>query len=896
MIGQSLSRYTIEAKLGEGGMGVVYRARDTQLERTVAIKVLPPDQLADPDRKRRFIQEARAASALNHPAIVTIYDVGSERNTDFIVMEYVAGRTLDQVVPAGGLALKKGLRFAIEIADAVARAHEAGIIHRDLKPANVMVTDTGGIKILDFGIAKLLESTAPAVVTKTAAVTQDGTTVGTPAYMSPEQADGQRVDARSDVFSFGSVLYEMMTGRRAFSGDSRLSVMARILNEDPVPPGRLAATIPADLEKVILRCLRKDPARRFQTMADLRVALEDLALESSAPAPLSPAAAPSDASLSSTRSSTRRRWAAGVVLMAIVAGAYFVVQSLRTPPPAEPLRAVPLTSLAGVVRYPSLSPDGSHVVFSWTGPKQTNPDLYVQQIGTGSPLPLTTDPGNDYRPSWSPDGLQDRLPSSRSGPDQERSVADRPARRVGTKARRDRAADDRSIGPAPSDGAPIPTCVLVTDSPVANESDAVFAIALDGGEKRQLTFPKANVADLDPAISPDGRHLLFRRDGTPFSGEFHRVALKPGAIPDGDPVRLTTTIHAGTASWTPDSREILFAARGSLWRVDGIRGGTPARLPYIGQDGLTPVVSRLPDGSQRLVYIHSFSDTNIWRVDTSAAGVAATAPPAVAIASTRSDSIPNLSPDGRRVTFLSNRSGESEVWVAALDGSQATQVTFLALLPGFPRWAPNGNQIAFHGDPQNRADVLTVPAQGGTAVVVSAKNAGGGFPSFSRDGQWIYFASAEPPRNRIWKMPVSGGAPVRITDTVGAITVESNDGRDLFYVEAVERPSPVFRVPVSGGAAVKVLDGVSLGAFDVIEGGIYYIERVSGEAGAFFTDRPGGETRLQYFDFATQRSTTVAHNLGTIASGLSASRDGRIIIFSRVDSSVDELMQVDNFR
>ncbi len=311
MIGQSLSRYTIEAKLGEGGMGVVYKARDTQLERTVAIKVLPPDQLADPDRKRRFIQEARAASALNHPGIVTIYDVGSERNTDFIVMEYVAGRTLDQVVPAGGLALKKGLRFAIEIADAVARAHEAGIIHRDLKPANVMVTDAGGIKILDFGIAKLLESTTPAVVTKTAAVTQDGTTIGTPAYMSPEQADGQRVDARSDIFSFGSVLYEMMTGRQAFSGDSRLSVMARILNEDPVPPGRLAATIPADLEKVILRCLRKDPARRFQTMADLRVALEDLALESSAPAPLPPAPARSAPASSVSATMGGRRAADG---------------------------------------------------------------------------------------------------------------------------------------------------------------------------------------------------------------------------------------------------------------------------------------------------------------------------------------------------------------------------------------------------------------------------------------------------------------------------------------------------------------------------------------------------------------------------------------------------------
>jgi serine/threonine protein kinase len=220
MIGKLLGRYAIESKLGEGGMGVVFKARDTQLERAVAIKVLPPGKVADPDRKRRFVQEAKAASALNHPHIITIYDVGSDGDTDFIVMEYLAGTTLDHLVPAQGLPLKRALAIAVAIADALAKAHEAGIVHRDLKPSNVMITDAGGVKVLDFGVAKLIEPAEASGETRTvAAATEEGTTIGTPGYMSPEQAEGRRLDGRSDIFSFGAVLYEMVTGRKAFSGE-----------------------------------------------------------------------------------------------------------------------------------------------------------------------------------------------------------------------------------------------------------------------------------------------------------------------------------------------------------------------------------------------------------------------------------------------------------------------------------------------------------------------------------------------------------------------------------------------------------------------------------------------------------------------------------------------------
>ena len=226
------------------------------------------------------MQEAKAASALNHPNIVTIYDISSDGDTDFIVMEYLAGTTLDHAIPVNGLPLTRALKFATRIADALAKAHEAGIVHRDLKPSNVMVTPSGDVKVLDFGVAKLLEPTDDCGADANRRADGGGDDVGTPAYMSPEQAEGRKVDGRSDIFSFGSVLYEMVTGRKAFTGESRLSVLAKILNEEPTPPSRVSALVSIDVEKTILRCLRKDPARRYQTMADLKVALEDLIIES----------------------------------------------------------------------------------------------------------------------------------------------------------------------------------------------------------------------------------------------------------------------------------------------------------------------------------------------------------------------------------------------------------------------------------------------------------------------------------------------------------------------------------------------------------------------------------------------------------------------------------------
>jgi serine/threonine protein kinase len=282
MIGQALGHYRIEATLGEGGMGVVYRAFDTHLDRPVAIKILRADATTSPERKRRFVQEAKAASALNHPNIIHIYDISSSGDTDFIAMEFVAGKTLHQLIGKNDLPLRDTLKYSIQIADALARAHSAGIVHRDLKPANIIIDEDGRVKLLDFGLAKLAEKTvdseaATATMTaEDAPLTEEGSIIGTVAYMSPEQAEGRKVDARSDIFSFGSVLYEMVTGRRPFEGATKMSTISAILQKEPPPPGGLAPNLPTELEKIILRCLRKDRDRRTQHIDDIKLALEEL--------------------------------------------------------------------------------------------------------------------------------------------------------------------------------------------------------------------------------------------------------------------------------------------------------------------------------------------------------------------------------------------------------------------------------------------------------------------------------------------------------------------------------------------------------------------------------------------------------------------------------------------
>src|SRR3954447_20485695 len=336
-------------------MGEVYRARDTRLGREVAIKVLPADRVSDSHRRRRFVQEAQAASALNHPHIITIHEIESADGNDFIVMEYVRGNSLDVIIPSHGMRLNEALRIAIAVADALAAAHARNIIHRDLKPANVIVGTDRTVKVLDFGLAKLIGDAdiagedSPAL-TSTALVSAPGTIAGTAPYMSPEQAVGEPVDARSDIFSFGAMLYEMATGTRAFAAGSTADTLAAVLRAQPKPPTQLVATLPRELERVILRCLRKEPDRRYQTMLDARNDLQDLDREIASPSP-------------GMTAQPQRRWWGVVVVTAIMAVGAVIGwwRWNRTDIPRPPMQVQSVTGLNGYEMMPSLSPDGDQV-------------------------------------------------------------------------------------------------------------------------------------------------------------------------------------------------------------------------------------------------------------------------------------------------------------------------------------------------------------------------------------------------------------------------------------------------------------------------------------------------------------------------------------------------------
>src|ERR1051326_6243876 len=397
MTGKRLAHFEITGKLGEGGMGVVYEALDGHLDRRVALKLLPAEKVANPARKQRFIQEAKAASALNHPNIVTIYDISTADGIDYIAMELVLGRTLEDLLAKRRLKLTESLKYAVQLADALAAAHAAGIVHRDLKPANVMVTQSGLVKVLDFGLAKLTDESEVSEADETRtehAVTEDGTVVGSAAYMSPEQAEGKKVDARSDIFSFGLVLYEMLSGKRAFRAETRIATMAAILNQEPALLSEVASGLPTEIERIVARCMRKDLMRRSQSMAEIKIALEELKEETESG---------SSAGAGVAKRSTRWRWLAlgGVIAAICVAVTLLLLREAR--PPSKEL---PLTSYPGFQGEPALSPDGNQYAFVWDGGQENAlVQLYVSLVRRGAPLRLTNTPSTESRyPSWSPDG------------------------------------------------------------------------------------------------------------------------------------------------------------------------------------------------------------------------------------------------------------------------------------------------------------------------------------------------------------------------------------------------------------------------------------------------------------------------------------------------------------
>ena len=529
MTDQTISHYKILEKLGEGGMGVVYKATDTKLERTVALKFLAADRLENEEHKARFRREARAAAALDHPNICTVYEIDEADGQTFLAMPYLEGSTVRQKVKQRPLKLAEALDIAIQAGEGLRAAHAKGIVHRDIKSANLMVSPQGQVKIMDFGLAQAADQS---LLTKTE------TLLGTPVYMSPEQAQRLPTDRRTDIWSLGIVIYEMLIGRTPFEGEREQAVLYGIVQEEPEPITSQRARVPLDLDWVVSKALAKDAGECYQHIDEMLVDLRAVARqveESSGTA--RPSKRPTTKVQREAPARVRRRrlaWALGIAAGAVVlAMAGLGVRNFlpTTEAPLEPMRPVPLTSYPGVEGQPTFSPDGDRIAFVWGGETPNNFDVYVKLIGPGPPLRLTTDPAWDHSPAWSPDGRHIAFLRGHPPSREKMGVFLIPA--LGGQERK--LAETRVAGTLfqgtclnwSPDGRWLAVCDEEDDSPFPL---SVFLLSVDTGERRRLTSPTEG-EDVSPAFSPDGRTLAFARYAPGFTSDL----LSAGSRRRSDP-------------------------------------------------------------------------------------------------------------------------------------------------------------------------------------------------------------------------------------------------------------------------------------------------------------------------------------------------------------------------
>jgi len=745
---EAIGHYRILEKLGSGGMGEVWKAEDTRLNRLVALKILPPDKTLDPDRKRRFVQEARSASALHHPHIITIYDIGSDGDQDYIAMEYIAGSTLEHAIGDKGLSFKQAINWGIQIADALARAHAKGIVHRDVKPGNIMV-DESGVKVLDFGLSKLLETpladgAGDTVTIRQVAQTEEGKLVGTVAYMSPEQAEGRPVDARSDIFSFGALLYEMLTGRRPFTGDSKLSILAAILREEPASISSVSSAVPPDLERIVARCMRKDPGRRYQHMDDVRIALEDLKEES-------------ESGVQPVRQLKRRPLWPWVAAAAFLCCAAAVVLWLHPRAAATSIADAPLKRLtfdSGLTSDPALSPDGRLIAYASDRSGEGSLDLWVQQVAGGDPTRITNAPEDEYAPVFSPDGTRIAYRSEAAGGG---------IYTISALGGQPRLLVAEGRGPRYSpDGSQIafwkgnPT----SGTPYARGGASVWVVSAQGGEPKQVA------ADLSVAAKPewtsDGRHLVF-------------VGLAQNEHSGAQVDVWVAPLDGGSSARTGVRQAVVQAKLRLFGRYPGIfRGSSDRYLFSAGNRDTTNLWSvrlaspdwkaadlrRLTFGTQtelrpsvagsRIAFEAETDSSQIFSValDANSGKIKG---PLEQLTNGNNSGIPELSQDGKKLAYVSNRPGETRAIVRDIASGQESVVA-VAPVVHHPSLSPDGAQLAYRILKGGRGEFYVAPSAGGTAQKPCGDECGMAL-SWTKDSRQVLFKMGA----RIGLLEVPGG-------------------------------------------------------------------------------------------------------------------------------------------
>ena len=792
--GTRLGPYEIQSPLGAGGMGEVYKARDTRLDRTVAIKVLPEHVASNPDLKQRFEREARTVAALNHPHICTLHDIGQQDGTDFLVMEYLEGETLTQRLTKGALPLHQALRYAVEIADALDKAHRKGITHRDLKPGNIMVTKAG-TKLLDFGLAKLKQpgAAAPglsALPTQSAGLTKEGTILGTLQYMAPEQLEGKDADARTDMFAFGATVYEMVTGKTAFEGKSQASLIAAILEREPAPISSLQPMSPPALDRVIKKCLEKDPEDRWHTAHDLHGELTWVAESGSQAGVAVSAAIP-------RRGQSRLAWGVAAVVTVLLAIALVVPYLNRVPAETTTARLSVFTE-GGRVDGLALSPDGRQLAFT------DGSQLWVRPLDSLESRAL---PGTEgaRRPFWSPDG-----------------------RSIGFFTVTELKTIDLT------GGRPQTVCAVQAGWGGTWNDDGVIVFGRFGGSLLRVpaaggeptpvtTLDKARqeAAHLWPRFLPAGDHFLFlamgalepqgiyvsslQEEATPslllkanrvaqyaapgylLFGQGERLMVQPFDVErlalTGDPVRVVDGVRSN-----PDTMWLGFSAsyQGGLAYVGGAGGGVTqlrwldrsgADLGTVGEPGeyrnpvLSPDETRVAvdrDGDVRILDLSRGTEQR-FTFDPARDGAAV------------------WSPDGSRIVFTSFREGRSgDLYEKAAAGTGEAQLLLESESGKLPfDWSPDSESVSYTtSHPETSADLWFLPMSGDhqpTRFLQTPFFDSAGV--FSPDGRWMAYNADDSGELQVYvqRVPPSGGK-WQVSTTGGVFPRWRGDGRELYYV------------------------------------------------------------------------------------------------------------------
>jgi eukaryotic-like serine/threonine-protein kinase len=839
--GTKLGPYEIQSALGAGGMGEVYRARDTRLDRVVAIKILASHLSSSPELKQRMEREARAISSLNHAHICQLYDIGSQDGTDYLVMEFLEGETLADRLRKGAIPLNEILKIGIAVAEALAVAHRQGIVHRDLKPGNIMLTQSGA-KLMDFGLAKPLGLQASAgsgsAPSFTAAatlsgpsplspLTSAGSIVGTIQYMAPEQIEGKEADARSDVFAFGAVLYEMTAGKRPFSGKSQISMASSILEADPEPISVLKPNTPPAFEHVVTTCLQKDPEERYQTAHDIKLELQWIAAGRSSPA----VAAPLQAGASNARQ--RFGWAAAVAL-AIVLGAVagmFINRPAQSAPSTrtviDPPAKTTLNLTGDFAGPPVLSPDGSSIAFTAdAGDGKTVLWVRPMNMLEGHALPGTE---GAIFPFWSPDGralgffADSKLKTIDLNGGSPLAIADAPFGRGGAWGQGGEIVFTPSTESAlmhisASGGTPVPVTKLdpakhtshrwphflpdgkhflylaINHDPTRSSNDSLYYASLDGHENRQLFRSQSN------AVYGSG-FLLFARGDQLMAQSFDAAN---GTL-SGEAQSLANGVVDDISTWHMDA-----SASNNGLLVLGSGGSADWQLVWMDRNGkqigavadnLTNLqTARISPQGDRIALQIDNGTNDIWVLDL-ARGVRTrlTFGPV-------SNSFPVWSPDGKWIAYTSDRNGHSNLYRKPADGSGAEELLLTdEAITLASDWSPDGKDLLYSRGPSGSEwEIWALPLEGERKpwmVVPRTANSSSNQGSLSPDGRWLAYASNESGPSQVYVVAFRGGqGKWQVSTTVGIAPQWSRDGKELYYFNTITRT--VFGVPVkeSNGA------------------------------------------------------------------------------------------------